>query len=542
MSGLAIDELFVHNHSYGFVAGWTRAPLFVGAQVETKVWIGDLDISISQSHLFGAYNSVSADIDEVVRMRPFTLPVWSAGNAAGIGPNDLPGSEWLEVYQNFQFHSDGYYYTWNDGIAGFHNGTYFWPASAVTAYSSSDHAVNMDSAASPTSISGMPAENGGTSGFDSVPHGYGVAKNVLTVGSQQNWTGSISGFSSRGPVDDGRVKPDIVTVGEEVRTSTATSDTSYGYSWGTSFSAPAVAGGIHLLSEHQNALWGDLEPLLSSTYRALVVHTAQDLGSPGPNYTYGWGAARFGHAAGVIENNYNSGQRTFLKEVVLPDQEEISFTIRAAGGGEIRVTTAWNDPAGAPQAEVLNPRDPQLVNNLDLVVYRLDGNGDPDQTNLPWRLNPNVPLMHAQKAQNDVDNVLQVVTPSNVSVDTIYRVEIKQRSGTTIVGDDGVTPGYQPVSLVISGVLNRNIPFSITNQSYDFSGGQLVATLTWGSHAGEYYVIEFTDDLNQPWQPVSGIFNARADATTGSSAPITPIPDRAFFRVVKVSPDPFGYL
>ena len=42
--------------------------------------------------------------------------------------------------------------------------------------------------------------------------GYQPAKNVLTVGAVTNEDAN-AGFSSRGPADDGRIKPEIVAYG-----------------------------------------------------------------------------------------------------------------------------------------------------------------------------------------------------------------------------------------------------------------------------------------------------------------------------------------
>ncbi len=52
-------------------------------------------------------------------------------------------------------------------------------------------------------------------GFKTVLGGYQSAKNVLTVGST-DYKGDSSVFSSKGPVKDGRIKPEIMSQGEFV--------------------------------------------------------------------------------------------------------------------------------------------------------------------------------------------------------------------------------------------------------------------------------------------------------------------------------------
>ena len=90
----------------------------------------------------------------------------------------------------------------------------------------------------------------------------------------------ISAFSSRGPTSDGRIKPDVVAPGGAVLV--ASSGGGYVYNLGTSFAAPLVSGACALLLQI-HPTWGPIEML------AALKETAVDLGSVGPDTTYGWG-------------------------------------------------------------------------------------------------------------------------------------------------------------------------------------------------------------------------------------------------------------
>lgn len=101
--------------------------------------------------------------------------------------------------------------------------------------------------------------------------------NVISVGAT-SVSGKIANFSSRGPTDDGRMKPEIVAPGEQVWV-TSTSG-SFRKGNGTSFSAPLAAGGVALLLQ--------MNPKLTpQEMRDLLQKTARAKGTP--DNIYGWG-------------------------------------------------------------------------------------------------------------------------------------------------------------------------------------------------------------------------------------------------------------
>lgn len=73
------------------------------------------------------------------------------------------------------------------------------------------------------------------------------------------WAGSV-----HGPAADGRIKPDVCALASGVHVATAPSG--YGFSSGTSFACPLVAGAVALLlEEHPDWEYGDLYYALTST-------------------------------------------------------------------------------------------------------------------------------------------------------------------------------------------------------------------------------------------------------------------------------------
>ncbi len=69
---------------------------------------------------------------------------------------------------------------------------------------------------------------------------------VIAVGAVDGG-GARASFSSVGPTVDGRIKPDLMAMGSGVYVARSWSPTSYGYSGGTSFSCPILAGASALI-------------------------------------------------------------------------------------------------------------------------------------------------------------------------------------------------------------------------------------------------------------------------------------------------------
>ncbi len=100
--------------------------------------------------------------------------------------------------------------------------------------------------------------------------------NVLTVGAVR-WSspGTIEFFSSRGPTDDGRMKPEIVAPD-------GVSNVSWGAFYGTSASAPHATGAAALVEAWQPG-W------TQSQVRAFLAASTVDVGPVGPDDTFGYG-------------------------------------------------------------------------------------------------------------------------------------------------------------------------------------------------------------------------------------------------------------
>lgn len=240
---------------------------------------------------------------------------------------------------------------------------------------------------------------------------YGTAKNIITVGAIQKLNGGytsaenvqMSSFSGWGPTDDGRIKPDIVGAGVAINSAYSSSDNAYGNLQGTSMSAPNVTGALVLLQELHARLNGG-NYMRSATLKSLIFQTANEAGTIGPDYVFGWGVLNAEGAGQMLieQNNVNK----VIRELTLADGETYEVAIDPAPGTEVKATIVWTDPSGTPVAPSLDPEDLMLVNDLDMRI------SSASEDFMPWILNPAVPGGAAAKGDNFRDNAEQVVMTS----------------------------------------------------------------------------------------------------------------------------------
>ncbi len=586
----AAAESRISNHSYGTVFGWDSAVRTIPVPNQPSIirtvnyFIGDIFASTAESPYYGLYNSQARQADETAYLQPYQLMTASAGNERG--QNEFAGYKSIYIGENPYFVAQAGQITLGIQEDVLFNGSNYWYFSqgtlSVTSPGTGSEQIvftpNLGQSA--TSLSGKPGADGGNLGFDTIPQGLQVAKNVLTVGSVtsagglwfQAQSSTVVGKGTVfGPTDDGRVKPDVMANGVNVNSPKLAivggvpQNNQYETTGsGTSFSAASVTGGAALLSELQERAlnYGPKEPLRAATLKGVIIHTATDISTTGPDYRSGWGTAQIDKAAALIQANYNSSARTYIKEVVIPNSGEVAFTVRAAGSQQIKVTASWTDPVAQPDpitgllpdqqawtetspgsGTYVEPTNSVLNNNIDVRVYPITDNTTNPPTLgtaiMPWKLNPASPALAAIRGQNDVDNVEQVLTPTSPVAGTYYRVIISQKSGTSLIDVDGDgNKDAQPLSIIVTGVQTQTENFTITGNSFSFSGGNVTATLTWNSLVGGYYIIESSTNLTT-WTTCSGIFNALKESTTAQSDPLPASPSK-FYRVRKVSPNPFN--
>jgi len=350
------------------------------------VWYGDSQISTAEDYLFGFYDSESRSMDQVAYSNPYYLIFKSAGNDR------------------------------NDDD----------PASAT------------------------PPPDGP---YDCIGS-EGIAKNIMTVGAVADVIGGYSSpsgvvmtsFSSWGPADDSRIKPDIVANGASLYSTDVDNTSDYATLSGTSMSCPSAAGSALLLQEMYQELHGSGNFMRASTLKGLIIHTADECGSsPGPDYQFGWGLMNTAAAALLLQESPGNGS---IDEITLASGSSYTREIISDGTSPLWVTICWTDPAGTPVAASLDPTAPMLVNDLDLrLVHAAQG------TFYPWSLSASSPSSPATRTgENNADNVEQVYIASPVAGKYVITVD----------HDGTLTGGSQVFSILISGQAVTENPAGLT--------------------------------------------------------------------------------
>ena len=311
------------------------------------------------------------------------------------------------------------------------------------------------------------------SAFRTVLSGYQSAKNVLTIGATDR-AGVVTSFSSRGPVKDGRTKPEIMADG--LFTISTVPDDIYGFQQGTSMAAPAVAGGLGLLYEKYRLQNSGANPK-NGLMKALLCNGAADLGNAGPDYTYGFGGMNLLRSVDMLSNN-----RYFISTISNGGNTPHAISV-PSNTAKLKITLYWNDPAAAAFASraLVNDLDLELTTPGSSVVlpFMLD--------TIPANVNSN-----ATQAADHINNIEQIVI-KNPATGTF----------TAIVKGISIASGPQEYFVVYD-----IIPVE-TKITYPVGGEMLnpgeTHTIQWESYGNptNNFTVEFSTNNGSTWATIN---------------------------------------
>lgn len=241
--------------------------------------------------------------------------------------------------------------------------------------------------------------------YGNITGGRKASKHSLAV-ANLFFNDSLRITSSRGPLNDGVLKPDLAAPGQGNLTTGP--DNTYQQGGGTSAAAPAIAGLSALLYQAYRIQHNGENPTFGHIKTALF-NTTEDLGRPGPDYDFGWGRPNGENALKVIQNNW------FL-EGAISHQGQNNHTINVPPGTrQLKVMVYWFDPAATAGV------GKTLVNDLDMAVITPS-----NQLFRPWVLSTAAHLDSVTKPAYrffDRVNVVEQVTIDNPQSGA-FRVQI----------------------------------------------------------------------------------------------------------------------
>jgi subtilisin family serine protease len=369
------------NNSWGYCLGWQPAGSGCAGDLET--WNGCPEC-------FGGYDDVFVGPYDKMARTSSTLYVHSAGNDGYTGTPDFRNENPQNLQYSVHRHIDP-----NTGSV---------LDKEVFCYSQNGSGTDCPA---PLCTAGTSTVTGEAHCETSQHPTYGPfktmglsssGKNMIAVGAVDELS-AIAPFSSRGPAADGRVKPELVAKGVHQYSTVPVS--TYTYNQGTSMAAPVVAGITGLMAEQWKKTFGN--NATPQQLKTLLIAGADDLGNPGPDYTFGFGLVDAQASADLIIADAAKGNR--IRNGSLSAKQTLTYPLTVSSGqSSLRVVLGWFDP----EVTLFGSNDlaagtKTLVNDLDVKVITPTGS-----TVLPYVLDMNNASANATRGVNSVDNTEEV--------------------------------------------------------------------------------------------------------------------------------------
>lgn len=309
-----------------------------------------------------------------------------------------------------------------------------------------------------SSTSGLYA---GIVGYANLTGSFKMSKNSLAIGATDLFNQTVS-FSSRGPAFDGRVKPELVALGED-----------------GSSGAAAIVSGISLLLKDAWAKKNPLHSIASSALlKAVLINTADDIGVPEVDFIAGFGAVNAKRALHAIIGN------KIIQAKITPNQIQ-TYPIQIPSNIQtLKLTIAWIDPPANPNSSraLVNDLDIELIEESTGTVY------------LPWVLNHQPALSSlsspAIRGRDSINNVEQITVHFPASGN--YQIRVRGSKLTTI---------EQPYTIVWDYDISNQFQFT-----FPVKGTQLIpntpTVIRWETNKAGTATLQYQLD-GGAWETIS---------------------------------------
>jgi hypothetical protein len=316
--------------------------------------------------------------------------------------------------------------------------------------------------------------------FANLTGNFKMAKNVIVTGAADS-VYRVELLSSRGPAYDGRVKPDLVAFGES----------------GSSGAAAIVSGSAIVLQQaYRQVLGGTALPDAALT-KALLINSADELNTPGPDYVSGYGSLNLRRAAdNMLQSRYFSGS--------IANGASQSFNITVpANARRLKVTLVWTDPVATVNAAKA------LVNDLDLTLSLPAAS----QSWQPWVLRSFAHVdslrLPAERRRDNLNNVEQV-TLDNPAAGTY----------TILVAGTAIPSGAQTFYVAYQWDTLNTFRWSFPSQQDNLLSGERSLVRWESTYGAATGLLEFSRDGGSNWQTVQAAASL-ANGYAGINVPDT---------------------
>lgn len=297
-------------------------------------------------------------------------------------------------------------------------------------------------------------------GYANITGSFKMGKNIVTVGAVDSLN-QVMEASSKGPAYDGRIKPELVAFGED----------------GTSGAAALVSGTAALVQ--QTYISGNSKLPSAALVKAILLNSADDVGTPGIDFASGFGSLNAYHAVQTVMH------RRFFEDSLQNKQTKFFNIHVPVNTVQLKITLAWTDTAALPNAAKA------LVNDLDITL-RQTGT---ENTWMPWVLNATPEITALQQAavrgRDTLNNVEQITLSAPAA-------------GTYLVG---VTASHIETWQQLFAIAYQ-IDTAAFEWNYPSGADKLQAqtqqVLKWKNTTGMPGRVDFSVNGNS-WQPVAAV-------------------------------------
>lgn len=291
-----------------------------------------------------------------------------------------------------------------------------------------------------------------------------ATRNSSVIGADPLTTTPLSNlslFSSTGPTDDGRIKPELVADGSGVYGVSGGAINAYTYKTGTSMAAPVVTGCAALVNQMYRKRTGKTKMPAAMAKAVLIANAYR--GNELPNHATGYGMVDASKSLGFLSawdnsNNANPNYVYLEEKTFTTPGTDMSFAVYPrATDVSTSILLCWTDPPATDSMintdrHMIDASHTMIVNKLRVECVE-DVTNDAKRTYYPWYLNVNNP---SAAARNEVQAGVR---------DSVYGIDAPY-DNTKLIEFTARNTNKHVVKISLDSGQSQVVPSNATGQDY----------------------------------------------------------------------------